>query len=724
MISLAHVNVRSLLSHFGNLKAHVLEKNFTFLLVSETWLSQGVSDSEVSIEGYKILRNDRAGRGGGVAIYFSHHIPSVQICPAKFNTFESLFVNFKLNREKIVIGVVYRPPGVSSVQDFLNEFEEAIGGLLIDCDKFICGGDFNINLLSHENTEVQQFHNILYSYELSQLVEEPTHNSPTSQSLIDLIISSSKIQPPKVSVYDINVSDHLLTECQFSIYNRSQKCKYVTFRDYRNFNIDTFNAELDKTDFHSIFYTCGIDEKLQLFNKFILDIYDKYAPKRTVRVTRNRAPWLTDNLKFIFSLRDSALTKFKNDKTKENWERYKELRNFSNRATENEKKAYLGTIMAQGDVKKKWRTLKSMGTLKDSDSTIPDHLSNVERLSDYYSTDMTSVLAPDLETLNKYLNSKLNNLESFNFTMTDENEVADILKAIKSKAVGSDNIGIDMLIYCCPHILPIITHLINTCIELSAFPDSWKVSHITPIPKNSNPNVFKDLRPISILPTLSKVIEKILERQIRKYLDSYKILPQHQSGFRKGYSCSTALLKVTDDIMEATDRNELTALALLDYSKAFDTLNHELLLAILEFIGFSKESVQLIRSYLTNRKQIVKINARFSESKTVISGVPQGSILGPLLYIVYTSQVHTCLKTCSIHTYADDTQIYLSFKAENINNAIHQINDDLRYLNIVSRNHCLVLNPDKSKAIMFGRKKARSNVTDAVSIKVEGKPIL
>nr|CAH7715602.1 unnamed protein product [Callosobruchus chinensis] len=549
------------------------------------------------------------------------------------------------------------------------------------------------------------------------------HYCPTSQSLIDLIISSNKIPTPKVSVYDINVSDHLLTECHFSIQNICQKSKQVTFRDYRNFSIDTFNDDLDKIDFNSIFYTCGIDEKLELFNKYVLGIFDKHAPKVTVRVTRNRAPWLTDNLKLIFSLRDSALTKFKSNKTKENWDRYKELRNFANHATENEKKAYLGTIMDHGDVRKKWRTLKSMGTLKDSDSTIPDHLCNVERLSDYYSNDMTSSLTPDLNTLNKYLNSKLNNLESFNFTMTDVGEVADILKSIKSKAVGSDNIGIDMLIYCCPRILPIITHLINTCIELSAFPDSWKISHIRPIPKNSNPCEYKDLRPISILPTLSKVFEKILESQIRKYLDSHNILPQHQSGFRKGYSCATALLKITDDIMEATDRNELTALALLDYSKAFDTLSHELLLAILGYIGFSKESVQLVRSYLTNRKQFVKINDILSDSKTVTSGVPQGSILGPLLYIVYTSQVHTCLNTCSIHAYADDTQIYLSFKADNINNAINDINNDLRCLNKVSRNHCLVLNPEKSQAIMFGRKKARNNVINAVNIEVEGKRI-
>nr|CAH7740552.1 unnamed protein product [Callosobruchus chinensis] len=466
MISLAHVNVRSLLSNFGNLKAHVLEKNFTFMLVSETWLSQGVSDSEVAIEGYKILRNDRAGRGGGVAIYLSSQLLHVQVCPTKFNTFEALFVNFKLNKEKIIVGVIYRPPGASSMQDFLNEFEEAISGLLIDCDEFICGGDFNINVLSHENNEVQQFHNILYSYELSQLVNEPTHYCPTSQSLIDLIISSNKIPTPKVSVYDINVSDHLLTECHFSIQNICQKSKQVTFRDYRNFSIDTFNDDLDKIDFNSIFYTCGIDEKLELFNKYVLGIFDKHAPKITVRVTRNRAPWLTDNLKLIFSLRYSALTKFKSNKSKENWDRYKELRNFANHATENEKKAYLGTIMDRGDVRKKWRTLKSMGTLKDSDLTIPDHLCNVERLSDYYSNDMTSTLTPDLNTLNKYLNSKLNNLESFNFTMTDVGEVADILKSIKSKAVGSDNIGIDMLIYCCPRILPIITHLINTCIEL------------------------------------------------------------------------------------------------------------------------------------------------------------------------------------------------------------------------------------------------------------------
>lgn len=361
-----------------------------------------------------------------------------------------------------------------------------------------------------------------------------------------------------------------------------------------------------------------------------------------------------------------------------------------------------------------------MGVLQENYSEIPHSLSNPEELGEFYEGVMKSKFSPNSQTIHYYEKNRKENVGEFNFNMTDENEVANVLQKIKSKAVGQDEIGIDMLILCCPHILPVITHLINVCIENSTFPKAWKTSYIIPLPKNNHPSSFTDLRPVSILPTLSKVIEKICEKQIREHLNSFEILPKFQSGFRPGHSCATALLRVVDDILHATDINEVTILALLDYSKAFDKLNHKLLLAILSYVGFSHDANNFIRCYLGDRTFMVKSRNKLSSARQIMCGVPQGSILGPLLFAIYTSQLLKCVEKCSTQLYADDTQLYYSFIPTQVQESVEIFNKELISLANSSANHCLELNPTKSKILVFGREKARKKVIESLKITMDG----
>lgn len=295
------------------------------------------------------------------------------------------------------------------------------------------------------------------------------------------------------------------------------------------------------------------------------------------------------------------------------------------------------------------------------------------------------------------------------FVSIDEIEVLKIISGIKSNATGADGINILTLNLCIPYLLPYITHIINFCLMNSVFPTSWKKAHVIPIPKISNPQNFNDLRPISILPTLSKVLEKAIENQMLEHLNKNNIIQATQSGFRSGHSCTTALLKITDDVLEAFDKGKLTLLILLDYSKAFDTLNHNILNAVLHFIGFNESSLNLLSDYLTNRSQAVKYESNISNYLCLDKGVPQGSILGPLLFSIYTSNFPTAFASCSQHYYADDTQLYFSFSLEESVQAISALNYDLINLGVFSRNHCLKLNSSKTKAIIFGKKVLREN---------------
>lgn len=220
------------------------------------------------------------------------------------------------------------------------------------------------------------------------------------------------------------------------------------------------------------------------------------------------------------------------------------------------------------------------------------------------------------------------------------------------------------------------------------------------------------------MPVLSKVFERLLVEQLKSHLSINKILPEKQSGFRNGYGCSAALLDVTDDIIKSVDDGSMTVLVLLDYSRAFDTINHELLLSILHYIGLGHLAVRLFSCYVHDRYQRVKLGGSYSDLLPVASGVPQGSILGPLLYTIYTSSLFNCIRDCKYQVYADDTQLHFSFKSSEALTSAQLINSDLQRLVKNSEQHQLFINADKCSAMLFGCKRNRNLLKPLLNIEI------
>jgi hypothetical protein len=250
-------------------------------------------------------------------------------------------------------------------------------------------------------------------------------------------------------------------------------------------------------------------------------------------------------------------------------------------------------------------------------------------------------------------------------------DVINAIDSISSTAEGLDGISIIMLKKCLPEIVPVLCHILDCSLMHGVFPDMWKKAQVIPIPKLNVPVEPKDYRPVSILCVLAKVFEKIVHKQVSDYVSKHKLISNNQSGFRKGHNTTTTLIKVTDEIRKAIDDRKLTLLLLFDFSKAFDKVHHELLLVKLKSLGFSPPTLRWFLSYLTSRSQRVFIDQNLaSDWACIVTGVPQGSVLGPLLYSLYVNDLPDIFVHGNADLFADDLQYRIFFSLSDIGTAV------------------------------------------------------
>ena len=285
------------------------------------------------------------------------------------------------------------------------------------------------------------------------------------------------------------------------------------------------------------------------------------------------------------------------------------------------------------------------------------------------------------------------------------------------KSTGVDNISMLMIKMAIPTIVPSLTSIFNRSLSEQVFPTNWKRSKIIPIHKSGDKNSPNNYRPISILPSVSKILEKLVQVQLSDYLKCYSILSEAQSGFRKSHSTISTLIKVTDDWLAAMDQGLYTGAVFIDLRKAFDTVDPHIMLKKLSNIGVPADCLQWFTSYLTDRRICTLFNSSTSAESNIEYGVPQGSIHGPLLFIIYIDDIVKHLNHCSVHLYADDTVIYFSHK--NISTIESVLNSELQGIFTWLCNSKLSLNCDKTVSMLFGSHKMLTKCCQ-LSLQVQG----
>lgn len=704
-LSVCHVNIRSLNSCFDDFCTFVIHSDYDLIGLSETWLTDNDSTANFTIQNYSLVRSDRPTRGGGVCWYISKNIKykKMEINYAPGDQLEQLWILANINNKKVAFGVVYRPPNLKISS--LDMLEEVLTYVVGESDDVILAGDLNVDFSKKDSCNYIYLQNIFDCFNLIQLIQEPTRIAESSSTLIDIICTDQQEKVIECGTIDLlNMTDHFLTYATFDYSVVKLPIEKITYRDYRLFDRNEFAKDASAVNWMFVQDLPNIEEKNIFLSNAIKTIFDIHAPYRTITPQKPSKPYITETIREISSLKHKAYKQYKKTKSELKLQFYKDLRNYLSLAIRNEKIAYINHQIEnnKNNARKLWQNLGKFNVHIKPKNLISSDIGHPNDINIFFSSITQQNV--NLDTLTYYQQNVSPMVEKeLTVSQISVEEIENALNLLKSNAFGADGINLKMLKLIFPFCKYAITHIINASFESGTLPRVWKQSIIIPLAKINVATEFGHLRPINILSAMSKLVEKVISIKLIEHLKNENILPLQQSGFRKQHSTSTSLMKISDDLTCAIDKSKVTYLVLLDYSKAFDLINHDLLLGKLHYYKVSSRLLNWFKCYLSNRSQVVKIDNSFSSEQQVSCGVPQGSILGPLMFTIFTADLPSILSpNCRIHLYADDTQIYVSCNPSHSNEAVMELNQNLVSVVKWSSDNGLIINPSKSTAMCIG----------------------
>lgn len=706
-LHIAHINAQSVPGHYSDLLASFSSAHLDALLISESFLKPSLLSTQYLLPGFVLVRNDRTGKGGGgVAMYLRADLPYrvVSSSPSLYSeSAEYLFLEITVHHTKVLLAVLYSP---NLHIDYFNSLDAILSDLCPMYEHVILMGDFNTCLIKNDSRSLKLL-SLLSSFNLQVLPLSATHHFPNcAPSLLDLMIVSS---PNNVSYHGqltATFSYHDLIYLSYRIRVPKLKPQLLYLRNYKGIDLEALQRDASDLDWTPLVENDDIDGKVDCFNATVLALYDQHAPIRRVKVRHNPAPWITLQIKELMARRDKAKSRYKRRPSELNLSYYKSLRNRCSHLCQDAKRRYFQEQLNNRSSSDVWKFLKSVGIGKSSTHQCKDV--NLNDLNKHFST-LPFSLDPFVKaaTLESLANLPLPQCSHFQLSDVTEDDVRKSVLAITSSAVGNDKLCSRMITPILRSLLPVLTHIFNHSFSSCSYPSVWKQAHIIPLPKTNDPSLLTHFRPISILPFLSKVFEHIVHRQLSFFLTSNSLISPFQSGFRSGHSTVSALLKVTDDIRWAMENKSLTVLVLLDFSSAFNSVDFDILLGILKSINFSSSALAWFSSYLRGRSQCVRLEDSFSDWCSLTEGVPQGSVLSPLLFSIFINFV-TRVISSSFHLYADDLQLYRHFTVADAGTAIAAMNHDLACISAWAQSFGLQLNPTKSQAMIIGSRFVRN----------------
>ena len=727
-IIIATLNINSIRNKFDQLILSIKD-NIDVLVLTETKLDDTFPTSQFMISGFsKPYRRDRNKNGGGILIYVRDSIPSKELSNHNLpDDIESIFVELNFRKSKWLLMGTYHPPSQSDSY-FFNKVSNSLDMYISKYENVLLTGDFN-----SEDTEPDML-DFLERHNAKNIQHEHTcFKSTEAPTCIDLFITNKPMSFQNTTVLTNGLSDfHKMAITVFKTTFHKNKPKEVTYRDYKNFNKDLFKNDLRK----SFSDGCKTYDK---FEDVFLCTLNNHAPLKTKLIRANHAPYMTKCLRKAIMRRSQLQSKYFKTKTKSDYDSFKRQRNYASKLYKKEKKNFYKKLDLNFllDNKKFWKYMKPICsekteckpriTLVDGENIISDDLILAETFNTFFKEavknldikenndiinmeidieNCTDPLDMIIQKFDKHpsilkINEMVHKNHNFHFKEISLEDVELEIKMLNAKkATTFKNIPSQRLKDSAEVCCPVLLQLVNNCFIDGEFPKKLKVADVTPVYKKDNATNVKNYRPISILPATSKIFERLIQKQIADFMEN-KLSPI-LCGYRKGFSTQHALILLLEKWRSILDKKGYAGAVLMDLSKAFDCLNHELLLAKLHAYGFSMNSLRLIKSYLENRWQRTKINTSFSSWYELLKGVPQGSVLGPLLFNIYINDLFWINEETDVCNFADDTTLYACDM--NLDTVLNKLEHDALLVIEWFEANYMKLNTDKCHLLVAGHK--------------------
>ena len=744
------LNIRGLCSKQSQLKQMIdncmSERIPDMVILCETWLT--LFSPSVTIPGYDLCHKDRQSkRGGGVALLISNKVryKMLNIKSSCNTTFESICAELELkNKQKLIISSLYRPPNTSE-KEFIDQYCKFVCELeKRDNNGIIVGSDHNMDLLKSSNhAPTENFLNANLSLNLVPTITHPTCITKSTATLIDnIFISQSWLEKYNSGILVNDMSDHLPSIVSIKNLKLSKRVPVqITSRDTRTKNINALKNSLKKINWCEIIEPSSPSKSMSNLHERLRHDIDHFTPLKTYCINSKKArrePWVSAGIQI--SIRKSKKlyrTILHKDATDANRAKYKAYATLLQHLKRQSKCMYYGEkcMSFRHNTKKLWSVINDISAKQNDKSSLIDclRISNVleydankiaNKFGEYFASvgkSYSDKVANPVHDWKYYCDKIERNTRTLYMKPCTEFELQKLIRNLPSKtSSGHDNISNVLLKSIGDYLVTPLTRIFNDSIQLGIFPEIMKLADIVPLYKSKEKYLETNYRPISLLTTMSKLLEKIVYVRVYEFLNSSGQFYESQYRFQSSHSCDNAVGEVVSRIVKNLEAGKINIAIFLDLSKAFDTLNHNLLLHKMERYGIRGITLEWFRSYLYARKLCVKCKPTStgqlttSEEYTVEYGAPQGSCLGPLLFLIFCNDLNLNLEYLHVVQFADDTTLTMGHR--NHNYLKYCIETDLTSVQDWFNANTLTLNLSKSNYMTFFPHSKKEKITLNLSL--------
>ena len=728
-------NIEGLYTRRNKHKVDVLgemarQNNSVMIALTETHLRKEIEDAEVSIPGFQLIRQDRTDgfSKGGVAIYLKENLTGeMKVLSSGSNDVVEWLIVF-LENKRIAYGCVYRPPSChqSKFKEALDNIERSIGSIGDPSPTVLICGDFNLPIIKWqehgqisggcEATKVQarMLKDFMSRNFLSQMVLENTRQG----NILDLILTNDPSYINEILVRDTSLSDHRLIEIVVQpeeTHGEQSNCPAVDKNELAGLNFynesvnwDQINTDLQNIDWQTSYQLLPVDEMYSMFCSELTKVCKTHIPQKK---TRNKSHIPHDRRVLFKKLKDAQKklkTESSQTKTDKLVRKVIEIENkmIASHQKQRQKEEEHAIDMIQENSKyfftyanSKSKSRVKIGPLKINDELYGDNYQMANILSKQYRS-MFSSPRYDIQEIEQNVNEETHTVKISSFDFTEE-DIAECISTLRSNsAAGPDGIPAILLKKCIYAVKKPLYLLWKKSLESSDIPIQTKLGQVTPVHKGGARNDPANYRPISLTSHIIKIFEKIFVKKMTEYLETENLLNERQHGFRKGRSCLSQLLNHYQHLLDLMEAGDAVDVLYLDFSKAFDRVDHGILLTKLKSLGFGKPILRWIHCFLSGRKQCVVVDGVQSELAVVVSGVPQGTVLGPLLFILHIGDIDSVLEHSIASCFADDTRVIKSVCNEE---DISELQSDLNRIYQWSLSNNMRLNGNKFEHLRYGK---------------------